>query len=147
MCFVFSVVCDLLFHCIQPCAHRWFDSAAGTTRAVLAGSSQLPKQGADLKPYTVRVFTSRLRGAGTDANVAINAIGLLGASGWRELPAHHSTCLQQGQVRRSATIVFFGQLQLEGWVKGVATTPNVACSHVPLKILKITGGHLHSAAA
>lgn len=77
---------------------RWFDSAAGTTSAVLTVSSQLAvKAGAELRPYTVRVFTSHLRGAGTDANICINAIGVSGSSGWKELPAKQGT-FEQGQV-------------------------------------------------
>jgi hypothetical protein len=66
---------------------------------VLTATSQLPATlGAGLQPYTVRVFTSHLRGAGTDANVCINAIGVSGSSGWRELPARQGT-FEQGQVR------------------------------------------------
>jgi hypothetical protein len=65
---------------------------------VLSASSQLPsKQGRELRPFTVRVFTSRLRGAGTDANIAIKAVGASGTSSWTELPARHST-FQQAQV-------------------------------------------------
>jgi hypothetical protein len=79
--------------------HRWFDLAAGTVSAVLTASSQLPaKQGDELQPYTVRVFTSHLRGAGTDGIVCINAVGVSGSSGWKELPARQST-FEQGQVR------------------------------------------------
>lgn len=66
---------------------------------MLTAASQLPPTlGARLQPYTVRVFTSRLRGAGTDANVCINAIGVSGSSGWKELPAREGT-FEQGQVR------------------------------------------------
>jgi hypothetical protein len=84
----------LLTHCF-----RWFDLAAGTTTAVLTASSQLPaKQAADQGPYTVKVYTTHLRGAGTDSNVCINAIGTAGSSGWRELPARQGT-FEHGQVR------------------------------------------------
>lgn len=84
--------------CVLCMACRWLDAAAATV--VLNGSSQLPaKQGAELKPYHIRVFTSRIRGAGTDANVFIKTIGLSGAGDWTELPARQST-FQQGQVCR-----------------------------------------------
>lgn len=82
--------------CVFSC--RWFGAGSASTCAVLAASSQLPtKQRADLQPYTVQMYTSHLRGAGTDANVSINAIGATGSSGWQELPVRHSA-FEQGQV-------------------------------------------------
>lgn len=144
--------------------HRWFDSAAGTVSAVLTASSQLPaKQGGALQPYTVRVFTSHLRGAGTDANVCINAVGVSGSSGWKELPAKQST-FEQGQVRAAGQhgvwLCVYAVLHLQSaeqlYLAGLARARHkllcldlpMHCRAAPLFTWCVgTGGRIHSHAA
>lgn len=88
-----------------------------------------------MQPYTVRVFTSHLRGAGTDANVAINAIGAAGSSGWLELPARQSA-FEQGQVRGSHLQFCPGMKMLQVSVDGGTW---LKCMHAYAKLLMHTG--------
>eukprot|EP00775_Hariotina_reticulata_P013433 gene13433-13561_t len=77
-------------------AERWLDSSHGMT-AVLAASRAPPyKPGSILQPYAVHVFTSDVKGAGTDSNVSINLMGVKDSSGWQELRAKHDT-FERGQ--------------------------------------------------
>jgi hypothetical protein len=48
-------------------------------------------------PYVVRVFTSDLKGAGTDASIDVGVIGSRGETGWHRLVANHDT-FERAQV-------------------------------------------------
>jgi hypothetical protein len=48
-------------------------------------------------PYVVRVFTSDLKGAGTDASIDVGLIGSRGETGWHRLLANHDT-FERAQV-------------------------------------------------
>jgi len=66
--------------------------------AVLAASRTPPcKPGGSLQAFAVHVFTSDVKGAGTDSNVSVNLIGVKGNSGWQELRAKHDT-FERGKV-------------------------------------------------
>lgn len=58
--------------------------------------------GGGLIAYTLRVRTSDVRGAGTDAGVSVMLVGEGGSSGWHNLLANGST-FERGQVRAAAT--------------------------------------------
>lgn len=83
---------SVYYFCCEP--GQWLDaaaSAAGSASVVLQASSAPPSsQTSALAPHTVRVWTSRLRGAGagTAHGVSINVTGDAGRqSGWLPLPA------------------------------------------------------------
>ena len=61
---------------------RWFsrDHEDGAIERTLAASLTLPDAGS-LNTYTAEVHTSSLRGAGTDASVALQLFGAQGDSG------------------------------------------------------------------
>lgn len=45
----------------------------------------------------IKVFTSDVKGAGTDANISVNVMGLKGHSGWQQLRARQDS-FERGQV-------------------------------------------------
>lgn len=76
---------------------RWFDSAHGFT-ATLPCSAKPPGRPDDGQlPYLIRVFTSGVKGAGTDANISLNLMGLKGSSGWQQLHARQEA-FERGKV-------------------------------------------------
>jgi hypothetical protein len=77
---------------------RWFDAAHGFS-ASLACSSRAPGRPDEGQlPYIVKVFTSDVKGAGTDANITVNVMGLKGHSGWQQLRARQDS-FERSQVR------------------------------------------------
>eukprot|EP00047_Mylnosiga_fluctuans_P014195 m.36272 g.36272 ORF g.36272 m.36272 type:complete len:2392 (+) comp5381_c0_seq2:48-7223(+) len=65
----------------------------------LPATGELVKTPGKLLPYTVRVFTGRKRGSGTDANVFVNIYGTLGDTGSRQLrkSGSHLNKFESGQ--------------------------------------------------
>jgi hypothetical protein len=76
---------EYFFECKQ-----WLATTEADKEVVreLPATGQSVKKPGKLIPYKVRVFTSDVRGAGTDANVYVNINGALGDTGDRHL--HHS---------------------------------------------------------
>eukprot|EP00878_Enallax_costatus_P043429 GHUV01051407.1.p1 GENE.GHUV01051407.1~~GHUV01051407.1.p1 ORF type:complete len:166 (-),score=42.07 GHUV01051407.1:613-1110(-) len=78
-------------------AERWFDASHGLT-ATLSTSPKPPTGQDDSQlPYMIRIYTSKVKGAGTDANVSLNVIGVKGSSGWHQLRAKQDS-FERGKV-------------------------------------------------
>ncbi|KAG1662011.1 hypothetical protein FOA52_009500 [Chlamydomonas sp. UWO 241] len=67
-----------------PC-RQWFDKDRGMSKVLF------PMDAPNLNKinYTIRVFTSDLKGAGTDANIEINLLGEGGDTGYQPLLSNH----------------------------------------------------------
>ncbi|KAI8463909.1 MAG: Lipase/lipooxygenase [Monoraphidium minutum] len=70
-------------------ADRWLDAASGLVAELSAAPPAAPPRPA--VPYTLRVTTSDVRGAGSDAGICVQLVGEGGVCGWQPLPATGDT--------------------------------------------------------
>ncbi|WIA17082.1 hypothetical protein OEZ85_013981 [Tetradesmus obliquus] len=77
-------------------AERWFDAAHGFSASLPCSSRPPGRPDEGQLPYVIKVFTSDVKGAGTDANISVNVMGLKGHSGWQQLRARQDS-FERGQ--------------------------------------------------